>query len=68
MAKERKNEMAIKVELQTVKQVLEDTFSVNLYELETAYDYNSQSKWTHAYNRTNMSRDSLRADVLKVLK
>jgi len=26
MAKERKNEMAIKVELQTVKQVLEDTF------------------------------------------
>ncbi|MFH1175023.1 MAG: hypothetical protein V1725_07875 [archaeon] len=51
-----------------VKQILEETFDVKLYELETVDDYNSQSKWKQAYNRTNLSRDSLYSDIMKVLK
>lgn len=51
-----------------VRQVLEDTFNVKLYELETEDDYQSQMKWTKAYNRNNLSKVSLRSDILKALQ
>ena len=46
-----------------VKQILEETFDIKLYELLTEKDYLDASKWTDAYDRNNLSRDSLNGDI-----
>jgi hypothetical protein len=46
-----------------VKQVLEETFDIKLYELMTEKDYLDISKWTESYDKNGLSRDSLNADV-----
>lgn len=46
-----------------VKQILEETFDVKLYELVTEKDYMDTSKWMEAYDRNNLSRDSLSTDI-----
>jgi hypothetical protein len=54
--------------LACVKQVLEETFDINLYELTAEEDYLSTIKWTDAYDRNSLSKDSLRADILQRIK
>jgi len=54
--------------LACVKQVLEETFDINLYELTAEEDYLSTIKWTDAYDRNNLSKDSLRVDILQRIK
>jgi len=51
-----------------LKNIIEDTFSVKLYEITTEEDYTSQSKWEEAYKRCSLSRESLERDVKKILK
>jgi hypothetical protein len=46
-----------------IKQVLEETFDIKLYELLTEEDYLDEGKWTEAYDRNNLSRDSLNSDI-----
>ena len=49
--------------LACIKRILEEIFDVKLYELLTEKDYLDTSKWTEAYDRNNLSRDSLNSDV-----
>lgn len=46
-----------------VKQILEETFDIKLYELLTEEEYLDENKWVEAYNRNSMSRDSLNSDI-----
>ena len=49
-----------------VKQILEETFDIKLYELMTEKDYLDTGKWMEAYDRNDLSRDSLNSDVRNV--
>jgi len=51
-----------------IKQVLEETFDIKLYELLTEEDYLDEGKWTEAYDRNNLSRDSLNSDIRKCIQ
>ena len=51
-----------------VKKILEETFDIKLYELVTEEDYLDISKWMDAYDRNNLSRDSLNIDVRDKLR
>lgn len=54
--------------LACVKQILQETFDIKLYELETEKDYLDIDKWTDVYNRNNLSRDSLNSDIKAAFK
>lgn len=46
-----------------VKQILEETFDIKIYELVTEKDYLDTEKWMDAYGRNDLSRDSLNTDI-----
>ena len=51
-----------------IKEILEETFDINIYELVTQEDYLIIDKWIETYNRNKLSRDSLRVDIKEKLK
>ena len=46
-----------------LKQVLEQTFDITLYQLSTLDDYLDINKWIEAYKKYNLSKDSLNQDI-----
>lgn len=54
--------------LACLKQVLEESFDITLYEIDTEEDLFNLSKWDKAYGRTNLSRESFYTDVQEKLK
>ncbi|MFA6073165.1 MAG: hypothetical protein WC758_03565 [Candidatus Woesearchaeota archaeon] len=46
-----------------VKKILEETFDIKLYKIETKDDYLSDEKWSESYEKYDLSRDSLRSDI-----
>jgi hypothetical protein len=51
-----------------VKEVLEKTFDIRMFEIITKYDYFSLEKWDKAYKRNDLSMESFYSDVQKRLK
>gem|GEM_PF-2445043 len=51
-----------------LKQILEESFSIILYEITIDYDVLNLDAWIAAYNRNNLSRDSLNTDIIKKLE
>jgi len=51
-----------------IKQVLEETFDIKLYQLSNIEDYNNIDKWNEIYKKHNLSRDSLRSDIQEIIK
>lgn len=51
-----------------LKQILEQTFDIKLYQLSTLDDYLNIDKWMEAYKKYNLSKDSLTQDVKDKLK
>ncbi len=54
--------------LVAVKNVLEEMFSVKIYELVTQEDYFNPEKWRKAYLRNNFSMESFDRDIEKKLR
>jgi hypothetical protein len=51
-----------------VKQVLEETFDIELYQFETKEDYLDIMKWSEVYDHHHLSRDSFNSDIRKKLR
>jgi hypothetical protein len=51
-----------------VKQVLEETFDIDLYQITNKEDYINIDKWSDAYNKYNLSQDSLRSDITEIIR
>lgn len=51
-----------------LKQILEQTFDITLYQFSTLDDYLNIEKWMEAYKKYNLSNDSLTHDIKNKLK
>jgi uncharacterized protein YkuJ len=51
----------------SLKQVLEETFDIQIYQFVTKDEFLNEEKWSEAYNKYDLSRDSLRSDVRNAL-
>lgn len=51
-----------------IKQVLEETFDIKLYQLSNIEDYTNIDRWNEIYKRYNLSRDSLRSDIRGIIR
>ncbi len=54
--------------LACLKQVLQDSFDIILYELSTEEDILSLGRWDGAYKRNELSRESFYSDIQRKLK
>jgi hypothetical protein len=53
--------------LVVLKEILEETFDINIYEITALNDYFERDKWEKAYKENNLSLDSFNSDVQKKL-
>jgi hypothetical protein len=51
-----------------LKELLEDIFDIKLYQFETIEDYFNGDIWSNAYEKNNLSKDSLHFDIRRHLK
>ncbi|HJX06305.1 MAG TPA: hypothetical protein VJ461_06360 [Candidatus Nanoarchaeia archaeon] len=51
-----------------LKQVLEETFDIKLYQLSNIEDYTNIDTWNEIYSKHGLSRDSLRSDIKEKIK
>lgn len=51
-----------------IKQLLEEIFDIKLYQFETIEDYFKGDTWSNAYEKNNLSKDSLHFDIRRHLK
>lgn len=51
-----------------LKQILEETFDIKIYQLANIDDYNNIDKWEDVYKKFNLSKDSLNSDVKRKLR
>lgn len=58
-----RNEESKLLYLICIKQILEETFDIELYQVVNKEDYFSIEKWSEAYTKYNLSQDSLRSDI-----
>ena len=50
------------------KQILETTFAINIYEIQTEANYLNTEKWKAAYLRNKLSMESFYKDIEKRIK
>lgn len=50
-----------------LKELLEDIFDIKLYQFETIEDYFNGDIWSNAYEKNNLSKDSLHFDIRRHL-
>lgn len=50
-----------------IKQLLEQIFDIKLYQFETIDDYFNEDNWSEAYEKNNLSKDSLHFDIRRHL-
>jgi hypothetical protein len=50
-----------------IKQLLEEIFDTKLYQFETIEDYFNEENWSNAYEKNNLSKDSLHFDIRRHL-
>ncbi|MCF7871491.1 hypothetical protein K9L97_00475 [Candidatus Woesearchaeota archaeon] len=50
-----------------LKQLLEEIFDIKLYQFETIEDYFNRDNWSEAYEKNNLSKDSLHYDIRRHL-
>jgi hypothetical protein len=50
-----------------LKEILEETFDINIHEITALNDYFERDKWEKAYKENNLSLDSFHSDVQKKL-
>lgn len=51
-----------------LKQILEESFHIQLYQLSNTDDYLNIDKWNDAYNKNGLSKDSFNMDIKKELR
>jgi len=51
-----------------VKQVLEEMFSIKIYEITTLDDYFNLEKWRSAFNRNKLSMESFYSDIQRKMR
>ena len=62
------NKECLLLYLVALKQILEETFGINIYEIATDEDYFDSEKWEKAYKRNKLSMESFYSDVQKKLQ
>lgn len=50
-----------------LKELLENIFDIKLYQFETIEDYFNGDIWSNAYEKNNLSKDSLHFDIIRYL-
>ena len=50
-----------------IKEILENIFDIKLYQFETIEDYFNGDNWADAYQKNNLSKDSLHFDIRRHL-
>ncbi|MBU2561221.1 MAG: hypothetical protein KKD17_02905 [Nanoarchaeota archaeon] len=65
-SKDRKEYLLIY--LVVLKDILEETFDINIYEITALNDYFERDKWERAYKENNLSLESFHSDVQKKLR
>jgi hypothetical protein len=51
-----------------MKEILEETFDINIYEIVALNDYFDLDKWEKAYKENDLSKESLHTDVQRKLR
>ena len=67
-SKKRDKHEYLLIYLVIIKQILEEVFSIKIYEINTEDDYFDEDKWRSSFMRNKLSMESFYRDIQRKLK